>query len=117
MSTTPSVARPTANATPGVSGSPSRASPNTAVCTGSILMIAVTTENERSRMAASMSAVARIWAVAPRPMNVRKEPFGPGILSPKKILINPMKRSANGKPYRKRTCVAPTVPIRSVNRR
>jgi hypothetical protein len=82
---TPSVATPIARTRPGVSGSPSTASPNRAVWTGSVLMIAVTTEKERSRMAASISAVARICAVAPSAMKARKEPFGPGIVSEGKL--------------------------------
>jgi hypothetical protein len=60
ISTTPAVATSTAARVAGVRGSPRTASPNRATWTGSVLMMAVTTEKERSRMAESMRAVARI---------------------------------------------------------
>src|SRR5262249_37184262 len=58
ISTTPAVAVVMATAIGNVTGSPSSTSPNKATKTGSVLIYAMVTTNERSRIAASISAVA-----------------------------------------------------------
>src|SRR5690606_21778432 len=117
ISTTPSVASITATMPASDSGSPSTAKPNKATWTGSVLVHAVTTTNERSRMAASISAVAAIWASAPPRTNPANSRLPPGTGSPPTASTTPRNSSANGKPNRKRTCVAPSVPSVAVRLR
>src|SRR5439155_2628372 len=62
---TPVVATTMAMTIGTVSVSPRNRSPNTATWTGSVLMYAMVTTNERAPMAASISAVARTWVSAP----------------------------------------------------
>jgi hypothetical protein len=61
-------------------------------------------------MAASISAVAAIWARAPSSTQAQKKPAGRGIVSPLATKTMPRKTSAKGRPNRKRTWVAPAVP-------
>ena len=68
-------------------------------------------------MAASMSAVAATWAKAPRithGQNIHPG-FGNGV--PVASSTPARNTSTNGKPNRKRTCVAPTVPSVTVSSR
>jgi hypothetical protein len=92
------VATAIANAISGVSGSPSTTSPNTAMWTASVFVVAVTTAKERSRIAASIMAVARIWVSAPMTMKPRKPPPGCGRGSPETRSTRKRNSAANGNP-------------------
>src|ERR1700722_2609796 len=68
------------------------------------------TTKERSLMAASISAVARIWVNAPAVTQGQKFSPGRGNGAPLTQSKTKKKISAKGKPKRNRTWVAPTVP-------
>jgi len=61
-------------------------------------------------MAASISAVAATCAKAPTSTQGQNVSPGRGSAAPVAMSRPTRKTSANGKPNRKRTCVAPTVP-------
>ena len=73
-------------------------------------MSAMVTTNERSPMAGSMSAVAATCAKAPRIAHGQNSRPGRGKDAPVASMTPTRKTITNGKPNRKRTCVAPTVP-------
>ena len=95
---TPAVATTIAIAISGVSGSPRTTRPKTAMWTGSVFVVAVTTEKERSRMAASMSAVARICVTAPMTMKPKKPWPGRGRRSPETASTIRRNSAAKGSP-------------------
>ena len=68
-------------------------------------------------MRASMSAVAPIWVTAPAITQGQNVPSGEGSSVPVRTRTAASARSANGKPNRKRTWVAPTVPSAPVSSR
>jgi hypothetical protein len=61
-------------------------------------------------MAASIKAVAANCASTPVTIQPNMAGFARGSASPVVIRTTTRNRSANGKPNRNRTCVAPTVP-------
>jgi hypothetical protein len=65
-------------------------------------------------MAASIIAVAAICATAPAAQNARNRPCACGTASPLRACSRARNSSANGKPNKNRTCVAPAIPIRAV---
>ncbi len=71
------------------------------------------TTKERSCIAASISAVAAIWLIAPAVVQVSEAAFGVGT-SPTTSATTASARSPKGRPKRKRMCVAPVVPRRAV---
>ena len=75
------------------------------------------TTNERSFMVASIRAVARICAPAPTTAQGQNTDGSEGIGRPVAMKTPTRKTRANGKPNRKRTCVAPTVPSFAVSSR
>ena len=75
------------------------------------------TTNERSFIAASISAVAATCAKAPTIVHGQKINPGSGGRDPLTINTPARKTSTNGKPNRNRTCVAPTVPRLAVSSR
>ena len=75
------------------------------------------TTNERSFMVASIVAVATICAPAPSKTQGQNTAGGTGSASPVAISTPARNTSANGKPNRKRTWVAPTVPSARVSSR
>ena len=75
------------------------------------------TTNERSFMVASISAVATICAPAPSNTQGQNIHGSAGIGRPVAMSTPARNTSANGKPNRKRTCVAPTVPSFAVSSR
>src|SRR3984957_16870019 len=75
------------------------------------------TTNERSPMAASMSAVAATCAKAPRIAHGQNKGPGRGRDAPLASITPSRKTITNGKPNRKRTWVAPTVPSLPVSSR
>ena len=95
---TPAVATTIASAISGVRGSPKTTRPKTAMWTGSVFVVAVTTEKERSRIAASMSAVARICVTAPMTMKPKKPLPGPGRRSPETASTIRRNSAAKGSP-------------------
>ena len=68
-------------------------------------------------MVASISAVAAICAPAPSITHGQNDSPGCGSDAPLHISTAARNTSANGKPNRKRTCVAPTVPRLAVSSR
>jgi len=99
---TPAVAITMAAAIMGLTASPRNTRPNSATCTGSVLIYAMVTTKDRSPMAASMSAVAAIWASAPSSSHGQKLSVGCGS-APPTASIPSRNTSANGKPNRNRT--------------
>src|SRR5690242_18068540 len=75
------------------------------------------TTNERSFMVASIVAVATIWAPAPSSTQGQNINGTAGHGSPVAARTAIRKTAAKGKPNRKRTWVAPTVPSAAVNSR
>src|SRR5690606_34473559 len=68
-------------------------------------------------MAPSISAVARIWLVAPASSQPAKAGPGTGIGPPPSVKTSASRTRPKGMPKRKRTCVAPTVPSLPVRSR
>ena len=68
-------------------------------------------------MAASIIAVAAICAPAPSAIQGKNDHCARGSAAPVAARTAPREISANGKPNRKRTWVAPTVPRVAVNSR
>ncbi len=66
-------------------------------------------------MAASSSAVAAIWASAAAVVQAIMAPFSSGTGSCVAPSTRARNTSENGRPKRKRTCVAPTVPSVAVS--
>ena len=110
MMTTPSVATMMAAASGNVTLSPRKTRPKIATCTGSILFSAVMRTNDLSRMASSSMAVAANWVAAPANVHASMRGLSTGNGSPVATKTTARNSSANGRPNRKRTCVAPTVP-------
>ena len=75
------------------------------------------TTNERSPIAASIKAVAMICAPMPSMIHGQNTTGGVGSDAPVTSIKPSRKITENGKPNRKRTCVAPTVPSFVVNSR
>ena len=75
------------------------------------------TTNERSFMATSISAVAATCAKAPSIAHGQNDQPGRGSGAPVHSHSPIKNTSANGKPNRKRICVAPTVPSLPVSSR
>ena len=75
------------------------------------------TTKERSPIAASISMVAAICAPAPSAIHGQNDKPKRGSDAPVTSITPASDSSANGKPNRKRTCVAPTVPSVVVNSR
>jgi len=117
MITTPAVATRIAAIIGQVTISPRKMSPKTATWIGSVLMYAMVTTNERSPMAASISAVAATCAKAPSNTQGQKLSPGRGSGDPVAMSTAARKTSAKGKPNKNRTWVAPTVPRPPVNSR
>ena len=114
---TPAVATKIAAIIGQVTVSPRNTRPNTATWIGSVLIYAMVTTNERSPMAASIKAVAATCAKAPSITHGQKVHPGRGNGTLVTNMITARKTSAKGKPNRKRTWVAPTVPSVTVSSR
>jgi hypothetical protein len=56
------------------------------------------TANERSRIAASIRTVARIWVIAPAVVKARKTDVGVGTLQPEAAATSTRSTRANGNP-------------------
>src|SRR5690606_16672005 len=115
--TTPNVATMIATMLSQDKGSPSTTKPNTATWMGSVLVQAVTTTKDRSRMAASISAVAEICASAPPSTNSMNSKPPCGAWPPSTSITMARNSKAKGKPNRNRTWVAPSVPSVAVRLR
>ncbi len=75
------------------------------------------TTKERSFIAASISPVATICVIVPTTSQSQKASDGQVTLSRVASMTTAKNTIENGKPNRKRTCVAPTVPSEAVSSR
>jgi hypothetical protein len=77
----------------------------------------VVTTKDRSFIAASINPVATICVIVPTTSHSQNDSDGQDTLSPATSMTMAKNRIENGKPNRKRTCVAPTVPSEAVSSR
>jgi len=91
--------------------SPSTRNEASATSTGSVFSQAVVTAKLADFIVTSIKAVAPIWAAAPVSAKAKDRVPGMGTASPRMVVKRTRNNKPNGRPNRKRTCVAPRVPI------
>jgi hypothetical protein len=114
---TPAVPAAMASPAASVIGSPRKARAKIATCNTSLLEYATPSAKFRSCIVRRRRAVAAICATAPESTQPKNGQLGEGNAMPRKACTATSHSAANGKPYRKRTSVAPSVPSSAVRLR